>query len=139
MTLFRIIARLDGLDREYQVAANELRREIFLRLSRIGEMYVSMARSDSRAYKVYTDRTANLRTAHSYAVYEDGVAIYESIGRPETQQMFERMKEGTGIELLVGNGMNYASFVEGKGFDVSTAGFMKVESEIRRLASTWQV
>jgi hypothetical protein len=138
MTFLCITAKLDGLEKEYLKAVDELKREIFLELKRIGEIYVSTARSDSRADKVYTDRTGNLRGANSYVIYEDGVIIFESIGRPETRQMFEDMKERKGIELIVGNGMNYASFVEGKGFDVSTSGFRKVESEVRKLAAKWQ-
>jgi hypothetical protein len=135
MTRIRITARLTGIDEEYNAAEVLLKREIFLTLSRIGEIYVSTARSDSRAFKVYTDRTGNLRTGHSYIIYENGVMVLESIGRPETKQMFENMKTGKGIEFLVGDGMNYSSFVEGRNFDVSKAGFMKVESEIRRLAA----
>jgi hypothetical protein len=138
MTFLRITAQLDDLDKEYQEAVSELKREIFLELKRIGEIYVSTAQSDARADRVYTDRTKNLRGANSYAIYEEGVTVFESIGRPETRQMFEDMKEGKGIELIVGDGMNYASFVEGRNYDVSKAGFQKVESEIRRLEAKWQ-
>jgi hypothetical protein len=120
-----------GLDDEYRRAEDELYREITLRLMRIGEMYVSTARANGN----YTDQTTNLRTAHGYIVYRDGVSVFESIGRPETMQMFEEMKTGIGVELIVGDGMNYASFVEGKGYDVSTSGMLKVESEVRKLAS----
>jgi hypothetical protein len=130
MTWIRITAEFDNLEREYQEAVAELNREIFLELKRIGEIYVSTAQSDSRADKVYTDRTKNLRGANSYVIYEDGITVFESIGRPETRQMFEDIKEGKGIELIVGDGMNYASFVEKRDYDVSKAGFMKVESEI---------
>jgi hypothetical protein len=138
MKLLRITAKLGRIEEEYILAVEELKREIFTELKRIGEIYVSTAKSDSRAKKVYTDRSGNLRSANSYAVYEDGVTVFESIGRQETRQMFEDMKEGKGIELIVGDGMNYASFVEGRSYDVSKAGFEKVESEVRRLAAKWQ-
>jgi hypothetical protein len=130
MTWLKITAKLQGLDDGFREAGDELRRKAFLILMKIGDMYIST----SRANGTYTDRTGILRTAHSYAIYENGVTVFESIGRPETKQMFEEMKEGKGIEFMVGDGINYASFVEGKNFDVSTSGFRKVESEIRKLA-----
>ena len=96
-------------------------------LTNIGERYINEGRESG----TYTDRTGNLRNAHSYIINKDGDRIAGVTGRPETLQMFESMKTSIGIQLIVGDGMNYASFVEGRGYNVSTSGFMQVEREIR--------
>ena len=124
--------KITGLDRfleDVEKEAMGARRKAQLKLARIGEIYVI----ESRSKGSYTDRTTNLRNANSYAVYEDGIPIYENFGRPETQAFFDSKKNGVGLELIVGNGMEYASFVEGKNFDVCSSGFLKVESEVRKL------
>lgn len=132
------ITGLDSFIKDIEKEASGIRRKAILRLSRIGEMYIEQARSHKGLKKEgkgndYEDQTTNLRNANSYAVYEDGIPIFENFGRPETQAFFESKKNGLGLELIVGNGMEYASFVEGKNFDVCSSGFLKVESEVRKL------
>ncbi len=123
------ITGLDSFIKDIEKEASGIRRKAILKLSRIGEMYVA----ESRSKGSYQDQTGNLRNANSYAVYEDGIPIFENFGRPETQAFFDSKKNGVGLELIVGNGMEYASFVEGKNFDVCSSGFLKVESEVRKL------
>ena len=120
---------LDGFIKEVEKEAALMKRGVGLRLARIGEMYVV----ESRTNKTYQDQTSNLKNANSYAVYQDGILVYGSFGRPETQAFFESKKQSVGWELIVGNGMEYTSFVEGKGFNVCSSGFLKVESEVRKL------
>ena len=110
-------------------AIEQFKREAEIELARIGELYVI----ESRTNKTYSDQTGNLRSANSYRVYRDGVPIKEMIGLPETTKIFDELKTGKGLELIVGNGMQYASFVEGKGFNVCSSGFLKVENEIINL------
>lgn len=119
------------LDKAYKEAEEQLYQEAIAGLARIGEMYVS----ESRNSRTYKDRTGNLNNANSYRVYRDGVEVVGSTGRPETGSMFNQLKTGKGLELIVGNGMEYASFVEGKGFNVTTSGFMLVEREVREMFS----
>ena len=45
----------------------------------------------------------------------------------------DKYKDGTGIELVCGNGMEYCTWVEAKGYDVVSSGFLKVESEARKI------
>lgn len=123
------IAGLDKFLDDIEKEAINLKRKYELKLVRIGEMYII----ESRSRGSYTDRTTNLRNANSYAVYRDGILMYGNFGRPETQTFFESNKYGIGLELIVGNGMEYASFVEGKNFNVCSSGFLKVESEVKKL------
>jgi hypothetical protein len=95
--------------------------------TRIGEDYVNTARETGE----YKDRTKNLRNANSYEVYKNGASIFSNTGRPQTAKLFEKEKTGAGIELLEGNGMEYASYVEGKGYNVCTEAFMKSERDLR--------
>jgi len=128
--MFKInIINLDGFDKELKEEIEVEKRKIALYLSRIGEEYVNEAKESGN----YQDHTKNLRNANSYRVYIDGKVIYESIGRPETNIMFEKMAIPKGIQLVIGNGMQYASFVESKGFNVVSSGFLSVERKIREL------
>jgi hypothetical protein len=117
---------VSGLDELYRQAEQQVKKEMLNELARTGEGYVNMARGTG----TYTDRTGNLRNANSYRIYKDGIVVSESIGRPETGKMFDELKSGIGIEALFGNGMEYASFVEGKGYNVVSEAFLWVEKRM---------
>lgn len=126
--MIRIKIDMSGLAKEFEKAKERLHHEIVSELQRIGEAYINRARENGS----YQDRTTNLRNAHSYRVYRDGKNVAESMGTlaseaNPTDAMFEELKSGVGYELIVGDGMEYASFVEGKNYDVSESGFMLVE------------
>ncbi|MDR2765434.1 MAG: hypothetical protein LBB90_10455 [Tannerella sp.] len=125
---FVIHASISGLDELYRGATAITKQKIIDRLHKIGEKFVNHAKNTG----TYEDRTSNLRNANSYRIYRDGVMVREFIGRPKTGKIFEELKSGIGIEAFFGNGMEYASFVEGKGYNVVTAAFMWVESEIKK-------
>lgn len=127
--MIRIKVDYSSLDKELEKAIQEYKVSMAKELSKIGEKYIAEARSKGS----FTDRTGNLRNANSYVVYLDGVPLFQSVGRDETSTMFEEVKSAKGLQLIVGNGMEYASYVEGKGFDVSSAGFIKVREEISKL------
>lgn len=128
--MFKInVIKFDDIDKELDEEIKKAKIEIADKLCIIGENYVNEAKERG----TYQDRTTNLRNANSYRVYIDGVPYRESIGRTETNAMFDKMKIDTGIQLVVGNGINYASLVEGKGYNVTSSGFLKMEKEIREL------
>jgi hypothetical protein len=120
---------VSALDELYRDAEIELKREIIDRFTRIGEKYANLAKQTG----TYMDRTGNLRNSNSYRVYRDGAVVADRIDRPETGRMFEKLATGKGVELIVGNGMEYASFVEGKGYNVVSEAFLWVESEIIKM------
>jgi hypothetical protein len=125
----QLTVRIPDLDREFERAEADFKMEVAKILAQIGEDYVST----SKANGGYKDITGNLRRANSYRVYFKGGIVFESIGLSETGDLFERVKSGAELEFIVGNGMEYASFVEGKGFDVSTSGILKVIQAVNRM------
>jgi hypothetical protein len=129
MGIINIEMDISALNELYRNAELELKKEIVDGLTKIGEKYMNLAKQTG----TYKDRTGNLRNSNSYRVYQNGVAVAEYIGRPETGQMFEDLATGRGIELIVGNGREYASFVEGKGYNVVSEAFLWVEDEIIKM------
>lgn len=127
--MIEVRADYSGIDVLLKEAEEELYQEAITILTEIGELYVAEARNKGS----FTDQTGNLRNAHSYVVYKGGVQVAGRIGRPDTLELFEKAKVNEGIQLIVGDGMMYASFVEGKGFDVTASGFLMVEREVRKL------
>jgi hypothetical protein len=111
---------LDELERETDRYTTD---EIIKRLTNIGELYIAEARQNGS----YTDQTGSLRNAHSYIIYHNGERVAGAIGRTETLNMFEQFKKNEGWQFITGDGMNYASCVEGRGYDVCTYAFMLVE------------
>lgn len=126
---------LSGFDEIFK-EIDQAERKVILKLQRIGDMYVAEARrhkGKGSVPKDYQDRTENLRNANSYRLYKDGRVLYESIGSSVTGAFLDAYMHGVGIELVCGNGMEYCTYVEGKGYDVVSSGFLKAESEARKL------
>ncbi|NDV93446.1 hypothetical protein D0T84_00750 [Dysgonomonas sp. 521] len=119
---------LNGLDDTLKEIEAYEQRFIF-RLQRIGEQYVATARQKGS----YDDHTGNLRNANSYRLYKDGRVLFQSIGSSITGEFLDNYITGIGLELVCGNGMEYCTYVEGKGYDVVSSGFLKAESEARKI------
>lgn len=101
-------------------------------LCSIGERVLNVARSTNS----YKDQTGNLRSSLGYVVAIDGKVVQMSDFAPsdkkteKTPDKVTGQREGnayaqqlldkfpTGIVLLVVAGMNYASYVSAKGYDV---------------------
>ena len=121
--IISVKADTSGLDELESSFECEMFKEILNFLINTGELYISAARINGS----YTDQTGNLRIAHSYAIYKDGELLAGNIGRTETLEMFEQLKKNEGWQFMVGDGMQYTSYVEGRGNDVCTSAFMLVE------------
>lgn len=124
------------LDKDLKKAIKDLYDEGAKELARIGNMYVEESRNKTKNLlkkKIHKNITYKLKNGHSYRVYYNGSIMYERIELEETASMFEKAKTGVSLELLVGDGTFYASFVESKGFDVCSSGFLLVENEVRKL------
>lgn len=133
--MIKIDVDLSGFDDVFkEIEAQE--RKLILKMMRIGESYVIEARrhkGQNSVPKDYTDRSSNLRNANSYRLYKDGKVLFQSIKIPTMGAFLDKYMDGTGIELVCGNGMEYCTWVEGKGYDVVSSGFLKVESEARKI------
>lgn len=104
---------------------NRIKQAIIYNFCAIGEK----VRNEAIEHGSYTDRTKNLRSSVGYVVVVDG-RVYRigSFGKSDgnndgksTGQSYARrlaMKFPKGIVLIVVAGMNYASYVSAKGYNV---------------------
>jgi nitric oxide synthase oxygenase domain/subunit len=127
MGFIRLNIKVGDLLRDFDDVRKAYVGDMATEIAKVGEHYINTSKRNGS----YKDRTTNLRNANSYSVKHRGVTVIESIGRPKTAELFEKNKSDAELELEVGNGMEYASYVEGKGYDVCSSAFMGVESEIR--------
>ncbi len=105
-------------------------------LRRTGEKAVAYMRS----LRTYKDRTTNLRSSAGYAIYKDGSQVGESFtGSAEGVQSSKAIcmevaaqyAPSKGFLLVVTAGMEYAIYVEAKGYDVITGGSKEASKFIK--------
>ena len=108
------------------------------RLQRLGEMCLTEARNN----KGYM-----MQTSTGYQVFVDGVAIHSQFdaasgaeseaaarGMKSGQTIAEKVgKETKGVALVVVAGMNYAAYVEAKGYNVLSSAEHLAERELPRM------
>ena len=117
------------------------------RLQRLGEMCLIEARNN----KGYMMQTGALLSSTGYQVFVDGVAIHsqfdaasgaESEAESEAaargiktgQTIAEQIgKETKGVALVVVAGMNYAAYVEARGYNVLTSAEHLAERELPKM------
>lgn len=113
------------------------------RLQRLGEMCLIEARNN----KGYMMQTGALLSSTGYQVFVDGVAIHSQFdaasgaeseaaarGIKTGQTIAEQIgKETTGVALVVVAGMNYAAYVEARGYNVLTSAEHLAERELPKM------
>lgn len=128
-------------------------KQLISMLQYCGEAAVRYARQNGS----YKDHTANLRSSVGYLIVENGQEITKSDfsvltateikkdGKVETHSGDKGAQEGLefarsiaaahqkGIVLVVVAGMNYATYVERRGYDVLSGSQLEAESIIKRL------
>lgn len=113
------------IDRYIEQQVERLIKATIYNLQFIGERCLNAAR-DTNSYK---DRTGNLRSSLGYVIVCDGKIVYQSDfevvlqGKTGAKSGIQYAKEVArqfpeGIVLIVVAGMNYASYVSDKGYDV---------------------
>lgn len=127
------IKLIGDLSAEFDAEFEKLKEQTRNALKRAGEKYVQVARTSKRAPKEYEHHTHNLQQSNSYSIKEEGVIINEPTGMPQTAEIFKNQPMQGDIMLTAGAGMDYASFVQRLGFDVTDAGQLAAENEARRL------
>lgn len=95
----------------------------------------------------YTDRTNNLRSSIGFVLYKDGQKVGASFAktgkgdegngaagasRGESVAESVAAKYASGYVVVLVAGMDYAAYVEAKGFDVITGATMQFEDELAR-------
>jgi len=130
---------------DIQDFAKKVEAEIILRLQVLGEQCVNHAR---QLASPYWDRTGNLRSSIGWIVVANGSIVNQSafesiqgskgIGTEGSKEGLDFAKElarthPTGYVLIVVAGMNYAKYVETRGFDVLTSAELLAETELPRM------
>lgn len=108
----------------------------------VGEEFVNQARN-KKPPQSFIDRTGNLRSSIGYVVAVDGEIKIEDFqivknGEEGIARAKELVKEvlsddSAGIVLIGFAGMQYASYVESKGYDVITGSTPKASKILREL------
>lgn len=133
----------DDVRKRFDAFLNEIEKKQIARLQRLGEMCLVEARTN----KGYMMQTGALLSSTGYEVFVDGVAIHSQFdaasgaesnaaetGIKSGQSIAETIGKGTkGIALVVVAGMNYATYVEAKGYNVLSSAEHLAERELPRM------
>ena len=133
----------DDVRKRFDAFLNEIEKKQIARLQRLGEMCLVEARTN----KGYMMQTGALLSSTGYEVFVDGVAIQSQfdaasgaesnaaeMGIKSGQSIAETIGKGTkGIALVVVAGMNYAAYVEAKGYNVLSSAEHLAERELPRM------
>ena len=133
----------DDVRKRFDAFLNEIEKKQIARLQRLGEMCLVVARTN----KGYMMQTGALLSSTGYEVFVDGVAIHSQfdaasgaesnaaeMGIKSGQSIAETIGKGTkGIALVVVAGMNYAAYVEAKGYNVLSSAEHLAERELPRM------
>lgn len=133
----------DDVRKRFDAFLNEIEKKQIARLQRLGEMCLVEARTN----KGYMMQTGALLSSTGYEVFVDGVAIHSQFdaasgaesnaaetGIKSGQSIAETIGKGTkGIVLVVVAGMNYAAYVEAKGYNVLSSAEHLAERELPRM------
>nr|UWD77396.1 MAG: putative tail-component [Bacteriophage sp.] len=133
----------DDVRKRFDAFLNEVEKKQIARLQRLGEMCLVEARTN----KGYMMQTGALLSSTGYEVFVDGVAIHSQFdaasgaesnaaetGIKSGQSIAETIGKGTkGIALVVVAGMNYAAYVEAKGYNVLSSAEHLAERELPRM------
>lgn len=133
----------DDLRKRFDTFLDEVEKKQIARLQRLGEMCLIEARSN----KGYMMQTGALLSSTGYEVFVDGVAIHSQFdaasgaeseaatnGVKTGQSIAEKIgKETKGVALVVVAGMNYAAYVEARGYNVLSSAEHLAERELPRM------
>lgn len=115
----KAIFSLSALRKRAEQIIEEEHRKMLRILSRAGEIAVNEAKLQGN----YENHTHNLRNSIGYGVYYNGVPMGAQFGvnTERSRAVAEQAVQGTrGYALVVVAGMQYALYVESKGYDVLT-------------------
>lgn len=109
--------------REMDQMSAEIDRDILESLQQAGEDFVNSARSMGKSQGGFGDVTGNLRSSIGYVIRRDGEIIHGDFnGTPEgvaaAKKTVDEVEKHEGFQLIGVAGMDYASAVESKGYNV---------------------
>lgn len=137
---------IDDLNATIQNEVDEWFDELLEIYRKAGRKFTERARARTKlADGSFGNITWNLRSSIGYLLVNNGVVLESYFpalkGAPEgsktgddyAREIALLIDEGEGVALVCVAGMEYAFFVESKGFDVITVSSLKFETEIKEL------
>lgn len=123
-----------------QKIEDKYRKACILKLQYVGEQCIR----DARLTGSYTDRTGNLRSSIGYVIVDRGQVVGESAfpavknggdgakgGKAYAHELASQM--GSGVALIVVAGMNYAQYVQRRGYNVTASAELIAEQLIQKM------
>lgn len=123
-----------------------LKKAVARQMSVIGEEVVNYALTNGSGLKDYIDRTGNLRSSIGYIVTQDGSQQSQGgfnqvldgaegvqKGEQHAQEIANRGDSGVSLVLVVG--MNYAEYVERRGYDVLSGAKLECERLVSEMVN----
>lgn len=131
------------LQKRFDAFLAMIEKKQIARLQRLGEMCLIEARN----MRGYMMQTGALLSSTGYMIFKDGVAIHTQFdaasgaesnasqnGINAGTSLAEKVgKETSGISLVVVAGMNYAAYVEAKGYNVLSSAEHLAKRELPRM------
>lgn len=135
----------DEVKQRFDAFLDEIEKLQIEMMQELGEKCVT----EMRLHKTYMMQTGALLSSSGYSVYKDGVAIhtaFEAASGAQNEAAAKGMKNGQsladnvgketkGISLVVVAGMNYAVYVESKGYNVISSAEHLAQRELPRMLS----
>lgn len=114
---------------ELEAARQRIEKGLVDILNQVGLTFVRDARNMSKAKGGFGDDTGNLRSSIGYFILKNGVIISDNFeqfregteGKIMAERLLNDVKSKSGYQLVGVAGMEYASHVESKGYNVITA------------------
>jgi len=84
------------------------------------EAFIANARGQMQdhAMGTYKDQTTNLRNSIGYFIFHNGKLVHEKNEIVTNKSKVEELIKPSGFQMILIAGMNYASYVESKGYNV---------------------
>ena len=117
---------VNDISRYLQKVTDKVEKRIFNTLVYVGEWFVSEARSMTKSEGGFGDVTGNLRSSVGYFILKNGHIVHENTakihggteGIAAAKNVLRDIKKIKGFQLIGVAGMNYAVYVEAKGYNV---------------------
>jgi hypothetical protein len=108
------------IQKETQAQAESLYSKILNAFIYAGETFVNNARDQMQdhAMGTYKDVTGNLRNSIGYFIFHNGALVKEDSNIVTNKSIVEQQVKPDGFQLIGIAGMDYASYVESKGYNV---------------------
>jgi len=120
---------INGFQKEF---IRRLDQAILLKLHELGERLVTYAKDNH----TYTDQTGNLTNSIGYAILrgKDMVSYSGTVNSEPTEKMLQTAKkiadgDNSTYTLIIVAGMNYAAYVEAKGYNVILPAKLKAKKD----------